>query len=87
MPVTTSAMPRLAEPAPIRPQDLPGLARITWDIHLEELKPEEAFALYEARWHYLDPGQLPLAERDLIRRLIAEHGGRFLGRGFHAGQL
>lgn len=57
-------------------QDYPELNFIAWDRrHLAGVSEEEAFALYRARWKYVDETQLTEQERTLIDRLVKTFGG------------
>jgi len=59
----------------LRLADYPQLQLIAWnrrgDAPVEE---EEAFALYERNWHYIDQASLSADERQLIERLMHTFG-------------
>ena len=65
----------------------PVLAALLWDRQLQRLSADEAYAIYEQRWQYVDPRRLGASEKRLIKALIREHGGLFLGRNFDARTL
>jgi len=61
----------------IRLLDYPQLQLIAWNRQQDGLvEEEEAFALYERNWHYIDEASLCAHERQLIARLtrIFGHG-------------
>ncbi len=63
----------------VRLADDPQLKLIAWNRHGEEALDEaEAFALYEARWRFIDQASLTAAERELIRRLTVTFGAGLL---------
>jgi hypothetical protein len=63
----------------VRLADYPQLRLLAWNRHAEtELEEEEAFALYESRWRFIEPASLTEPERELIRRLTATWGGGLL---------
>jgi len=59
----------------LRLADYPQLQLIAWnrrdDVPVEE---EEAFALYERNWHYIDQASLSADEQQLIERLTRTFG-------------
>ncbi len=63
-------------PRTIRVADYPQLKRIAWQLADTELTPKEAFALYERNWRHVDRKTLDDRERQLVRRLAAQLGGR-----------
>lgn len=68
-------------PRMIVPTEFPQLAGLVWNGDPSRaIGREEAFALYERYWRFIDRDRLTAAESDLIRRLTEEYGGgRFLG--------
>lgn len=60
----------------IRIADYPQLRRIAWQLTDTELTPKETFALYERNWRHVDKKAMDDRERDLVRQLAAELGGR-----------
>lgn len=65
----------------IRPAEFPELALLAWNRDLARpIAPEEAFALYERNWRFVDRTRLQPHERMLIESLTARFGqGHFLG--------
>jgi len=59
----------------LRLADYPQLQLIAWnqrdDAPVEE---EEAFALYERNWHYIDQANLSANERQFIEHLVRTFG-------------
>ena len=63
----------------VRLAEYPQLRLIAWNRHAEaEIEEEEAFALYESRWRFIELETLTPAERELIRRLTTAWGGGLL---------
>jgi hypothetical protein len=63
----------------VRLADYPQLKLIAWNRTSEETLDEaEAFALYEARWRFIDQATLTAAERELIGRLTTTFGAGLL---------
>ena len=59
--------------------DFPQLKLIAWNRRAEaELEEAEAFALYEARWRFIDQDTLTERERELIKRLTMTFGAGLL---------
>lgn len=54
--------------------EYPELKLLAWNIHLEEITEEEAFAVYEAGWKYVAEDLLTKKETDLIQRLTRIYG-------------
>lgn len=52
----------------------PGLREIAWNRKDRFLRAEEALALYERNWRFVDQVNLLPAERKLIERLVAQFG-------------
>lgn len=53
----------------------PQLHLIAWNRSKDDfIEEEEALALYEANWRFVDPEQMEEAERHLLRRLIRQYG-------------
>lgn len=62
-------------PMTIRIQDYPQLALITWQRRADsELSEEEALALYEANWRYVDQASMSADEKALLQRLVVQYG-------------
>lgn len=63
-------------PASIRLADYPQLRLLAWsrDPGLRTITAEDALALYERNWRFVDPSSLTRKEAALIRRL-AERAG------------
>ncbi len=60
---------------PIRLADYPQLALLAWNRHADaELDEEEAFALYEREWRWVEVDTLLPKERALIERLTQAYG-------------
>lgn len=60
-------------------QAFPQLHAIAWHCRgMDDIAEDEAFALYEAHWRYLDTDLLDENERALIDRLAREYGGGLL---------
>lgn len=63
----------------IRPADYPQLKLIAWNRREDDLiDGEEALALYERNWRFVDEAALLPKERDLIERLVREFGNGVL---------
>lgn len=58
----------------IRIDDYPDLALLAWNRVMREIPEDEALALYEANWRFVDLEHLIPAERDLIDRLANRYG-------------
>lgn len=58
----------------IRLSDYPELKLIAWHVNVPEVEEEEAFALYERNWKWVDQDRLTDAERDLIDSLARRYG-------------
>ena len=64
---------------PIRIADYPELKLIAWSRKNDDLiEEEEALALYERHWHYLDPARITEKERQLLDHLVARYGNGIL---------
>lgn len=50
------------------------LDNILWDTKAKFITPENAFALYERRWGYVNNNDLDEQEKDLIKSLTAQVG-------------
>jgi hypothetical protein len=63
----------------IRLADFPQLRLIAWSIpHAEFIGDEDALALYERNWRYVDENALGEEERQLIGRLAEQYGNGIL---------
>lgn len=54
--------------------DYPQLALLAWQRQNPVIDAEEAFALYEANWRFVDDEALTKQERDLIEHLMKTYG-------------
>lgn len=63
-----------AETDIIRIDDYPALALLAWNRAVRTIAGEEALALYEANWRFVDEARLTPQERALIDRLAAQYG-------------
>lgn len=54
--------------------DYPQLALLAWQRRGPVIDAEEAFALYEANWRFVDDETLTNQERALIERLTEAYG-------------
>lgn len=54
--------------------EYPQLRMIAWNRSDNLIEGEEALALYERNWRYVDREQLTAAEQQLIDRLIVQYG-------------
>lgn len=54
--------------------DYPQLALLAWNRAVREMDEEEAFALYEGNWRFVDVEHLTSGEAALINRLIQQYG-------------
>lgn len=54
--------------------EYPQLALLAWNRTIREINEEEAFALYENNWRFVDVEHLIPHEADLIARLIQQYG-------------
>lgn len=52
----------------------PQLALLAWNRVVREITGEEAFALYERNWRFVDVGTLTATETALIDRLTEQYG-------------
>lgn len=63
------------EPKLLRLAEYPQLRLISWNRGAEDLvREDEAFALYERNWRFVDDATLSDEERRLIARLTREYG-------------
>ena len=59
----------------LRVGDYPQLSLIAWNRRDDDtLSEEEALALYERNWRFVDQGVLTQSEQDLIERLVQQFG-------------
>jgi hypothetical protein len=63
---------------PICLADYPELNALAWNRQCEMLRPEEALALYERNWRWVDEARLTEKERALIADLVRAHGNGIL---------
>jgi hypothetical protein len=60
---------------PVRLADFPQLKLIAWNRNADALiEEEEAFALYEREWRWVEQAALLPQERELIERLTQTYG-------------
>lgn len=62
----------------VRVADYPQLQLLAWNRNVAEIEDQEALALYESRWRFVEQSSLIPAERALIERLIRECGAGVL---------
>ena len=63
----------------LRLDDYPQLRLLAWHRRdAEDIDEQEAFALYEARWRFVDEEALTDKERELIRLLAQRWGAGVL---------
>ena len=56
-------------------RDFPQLALIAWNRRPDDvITGEEAFALYEANWRFIEEDRLQPREREMIARLTEVYG-------------
>jgi transcriptional regulator with XRE-family HTH domain len=58
----------------VRLDDYPQLAQIGWNRAVREITGEDALALYEANWRFIDQDKLIAPERTLLDRLVKKYG-------------
>lgn len=58
----------------LRIDDYPEMALLAWNRAVREIAEDEALALYEANWRFVDPEKLQAHERALIAHLVAHYG-------------
>lgn len=59
--------------------DYPQLKLIAWNrFHVDFIEGDEALALYERNWRYVDQGALTVHEKQLIDQLVAQYGNGVL---------
>lgn len=69
----------MLRPMLVRLDDYPQLRLIAWHRRgVGEIDEQEAFALYEARWRFIDEATLTEPERELIRQLKNRWGSGVL---------
>lgn len=55
--------------------DFPQLKEIAWNRRGDDVvREDEALALYERNWRFVDQRALEVNERNLIDRLVRDHG-------------
>lgn len=54
--------------------DYPELKLIAWHVNVPEIDEEDAFAIYERNWRYIDRERLSDCERALIEKLTGQFG-------------
>ncbi len=58
----------------VKIDDYPQLAVLAWNRVVHEVTGEEAFALYEHNWRFVDTVRLAPHEAALIERLTKQYG-------------
>jgi len=59
----------------LRLVDFPQLKLIAWNRYRDDvIEDDEALALYERNWQYVDQDHLDPKERQLIDRLVQQYG-------------
>ncbi|OBZ92964.1 aminopeptidase [Pararhizobium polonicum] len=59
----------------IVPADFPELRLLAWNRDVTcPIPPEEAFALYERNWRFVDTAHLTVEEKQLIENLTSQFG-------------
>jgi len=58
----------------INVDDFPELALLAWNRAIREVTGEEALALYEGNWRFVDPERMTPHEKELLDRLVREYG-------------
>lgn len=61
----------------IRVNDFEQLKAILWDFHRDFISRENAFAMYEQRWAFIEEPSLKKDEIRLINSLIKQYGKGF----------
>ncbi len=56
----------------------PNLRLLTWQMHQDAIREDEAFSIYEREWRHVDVAHLAPDERQLIEHLIACYGNGVL---------
>jgi hypothetical protein len=56
----------------------PNLRFLTWQLHQELIREDEAFAVYEREWRHIDVANLTTEEQALIDDLTARYGNGVL---------
>lgn len=54
--------------------DYPQMRLLAWNRVVRVIDADEAFALYEANWRFVDQDELTVNEAALINRLIKQYG-------------
>jgi hypothetical protein len=62
----------------INVDEYPNLSLIAWNRQRRLITEEEALALYEANWRWVDVMNLIPEEQALIDRLVRDHGNGVL---------
>jgi hypothetical protein len=63
---------------PVNLSEYPQLADLCWSRTGATIQESEAFAVYEAGWHFVDEERLSPKERSLIRNLMEQYGNGVL---------
>ncbi len=64
--------------AELKIDEYPQLALLAWNRAVREIDEDEAFALYERNWRFVEVDRLTPHEADLIARLTQQYGNGVL---------
>lgn len=64
----------MSTPDVIHIDDYPQLALLAWNRAIREINGDEALALYERNWRFVDTASLMPHELALIERLARQYG-------------
>ncbi len=56
----------------------PQLSLLAWNRAIRDIEGDEAFALYEGNWRFVDVNELTEVEVNLINRLTQQYGNGVL---------
>ena len=56
----------------------PNLRFLTWQLHQDLIREDEAFSVYEREWRHVDAATLSAEEQALIQHLAARYGNGVL---------
>lgn len=56
----------------------PNLRFLTWQLHQDFIREDEAFSIYEREWRHVDAANLTAEEQALINHLAACYGNGVL---------
>lgn len=72
--MTAKDIPPVPTTQHIHIDDYPELALLAWNRVVREVDEDEALALYEANWRFVDVQRLTTKEKALIDRLVQQYG-------------